>query len=225
MKKGLFLIVSFVMLAGALFAQDTTYNNADNHKNCPEKTHDNHLALYLNIIGGGYTHWSSKFPQNENDYSLTGNGLNTGPNVSLYYVASERFKIGVNGVYLFTWINNIDPENGLSEDVFDQDDNHRELLTAAGSVQYSFISSKMFDLALSVDGGTFWFNNDDFSERTKSRYFGSAGLLFEFKLSEGFSVFASPDYLLYKYKLENGNSSRKSYIHNFDGNLGFAFKL
>lgn len=218
MKKNVLIIFIQVMLLNCLIAQDNVEVE-------PYKGSHKHFAIYTNIISGGYTRWTTKYAFGNDEYRLFGNGLNTGPSLALYYILGKRAKLGVNGIYLFNFINTVEPENGLSKDVIRQDNNNRGLLTLAGSVQFSLITSNSFDLITSLDGGTFWIKRDDFNEQTKDRYFGSLGLIFEFKLSPGFSLLLSPDYLLYKYELANGLSDRKSYIHNFNGNLGVAFKL
>jgi len=80
-------------------------------------------------------------------------------------------------------------------------------------------------MILCLDGGTFWIKNDEFSQSTKRRYFGSLGLLVEYKINHWFSIFATPDYLGYYYKLKNTGSDGKSYIHNFNAAIGLALKF
>jgi hypothetical protein len=133
-------------------------------------------------------------------------------------------KLGVNGAYQYFFINRIKPDNGITRDVFKQDNNRRRLLRAGGSFHFDFIGNNRFGIIACLDGGTFWIYNDNFGESTRSRYFGQAGLMFEAKMGR-ISWFFEPSYALYRYKIKNLPENRKSYLHTINAALGLAFKF
>ncbi|HEY8402904.1 MAG TPA: hypothetical protein VIK89_16675, partial [Cytophagaceae bacterium] len=209
MKKLLLLILSLGVFTLGGYAQDRW----DKEENCDFAK----KFSFEPAFAAGYTHWVSDLGVENEENSLVGNGLNLGPAAGLYYNVNRRLKIGADASYLFTYINKVEPDNGFTDDVFEQDNNRRDLLSLAGSVQYSLIASESFDLIAGIDGGTFWINNDAFSQNTRKRYYGSAEARFQFNFGRNYSFFIAPEYMIYRYKLENGVPDQTSYIHNFNG--------
>jgi hypothetical protein len=217
------ILVSLLLLSSSLMnAQDNKVKNCDN-------VDQKKIAVYLTLLGGGYTHWTSNYYYNNNGinnntYSLRGNGVNLGPMIALYYSFGKRAKLGVNGSYQYFFINRVKPNDGITRDVFKQDNNRRRLLRTGGSFQFDFIGSNKFGIIGCLDGGTFWIYKDNFAESTRSRYFGQAGLMFEAKMG-GISWFIEPSYALYRYKIKNLPENRKSYLHTINVSIGIALKF
>jgi hypothetical protein len=210
--KTIYLLICFVYTSSFSFAQE---------KNDQDWEDSDHWSLYATFIGSGYTHWKSEYKLDNDFYILRGNGINIGPSLSLYY-SFERLKLGINGSYQFFFINANEPENGFTTDIFDEGDNKRHIARLGGSLLFNIVKGDVIDILPCLTAGSFLLINDDFEEDLGKRFFASAGLIFEIKLGTT-SLFAEPNYGIYKYRLESFSPYKNSYLHTFNGNLGLAF--